>query len=91
MIETDFLSFPTVVAAARHGCFNCGGALPAASVCASGNAPRRGAYAMHCETCGISTFFDLAAVDARPSADPAWRRERADTERTFGCADGFDS
>jgi hypothetical protein len=68
MIETDFLSFPTLVEAARFGCFNCGEALPPASVCVSGNAPRRGAYAMHCEACGMSTFFDLGvAIDpSRP-------------------------
>jgi hypothetical protein len=59
-IATDFLSFPTLGEAARFGCFNCGDALPAASVCASGNAPRRGAYAMHCEACGMSTYFDLS-------------------------------
>jgi len=90
MIETDFLSFPTLVAAARHGCFNCGEALPPASVCVSGNAPRRGAYAMHCEACGMSTYFDFS-LPALPSDDPAWRREREDTERTFGWADGADS
>jgi hypothetical protein len=70
MIETEFLSFPTLAEAARFGCFNCGGALPAASVCASGNAPRRGAYAMHCESCGMSTFFDLGALPTERAAFP---------------------
>jgi hypothetical protein len=33
----------------------------------------------------------VAPRAALPSDDAEWRREREDTERTFGCADGADS